>query len=173
MKAHGVFGDMTKLAARIDAAREAVHERMKGLPETDPLTAKLRAVEGKLEAARKQIVATTEGGAITGEERIREHLDRLYGTLDRWEGRPAKYQLERIDALRRELGDVDKTVADIVTKDAHALDDELKQHKLAPLPALSALDHTATPDLYALHCAATAGQDCGADAAAVATDERD
>jgi len=174
MKAHGLFGDMTKLAARIDAAREAVRERLKGLPAGDALTGKLRVLEGKLETARKQIVATTEGGAITGEERIREHLDQLYGALDRYEGRPAKYKLDRIDVLRRELGDVEKTVEVIVTKDARTLDDELKQHKLQPLPALSALDRApGEHDALVLHCAATSGRDCGDDDEAVATEERD
>ncbi len=175
MKAHGLFGDVTKLADRIDGARNAVRDRMKGLPESDGLTPKLRALADKLEAAKKQIVATTEGGAITGEERIREHLDQLYGALDRYEGRPAKYKLDRLDALRKELGDVEKTVDAIVSKDARALDDELKQKKLAPLPALSALDRAGADDLdkIALHCAASQGQDCGNDESAVATDERD
>ncbi|HEY0989168.1 MAG TPA: hypothetical protein VGD80_19000, partial [Kofleriaceae bacterium] len=81
MKAHALFGEMTKLAARIDGAREAVHARMKGLPEGDALGKKLRELDEKIETARKLIVATTEGGAITGEERIREHLDQLYGAL--------------------------------------------------------------------------------------------
>jgi hypothetical protein len=177
MKAHGLFGDMTRLTTRIDAAREAVHERIKGLPGTDPLAGKLRALGDKLESARKQIVATTEGGAITGEERIREHLDQLYGALDRWEGRPPKYKLERIDVLRRELGDVENTVAVIVRKDARALDDELKQHKLAPLPQISALGRGpgGSPgeiDAIALHCVATRGEDCDGDDAAAA-EERD
>jgi hypothetical protein len=172
MKAHGLFGDMTKLATRIDGARDAVRDRLKGLPDADPLTGKLRALGDRLEAARKQIVATTEGGAITGEERIREHLDQLYGALDRWEGRPARYKLDRIDVLRRELGDVEKTVDAIVSKDARALDDELKQHKLAPLPQISALDRGGAADALALQCAASAGEDCGGDAAAAAA-ERD
>jgi hypothetical protein len=172
MKTHGLFGDMTKLATRIDGARDAVRDRLKGLPDADPLAGKLRALGDKLEAARKQIVATTEGGAITGEERIREHLDQLYGALDRWEGRPARYKLDRIDVLRHELGDVEKTVDAIVGKDARALDDELKQHKLAPLPAVSALDRGGAVDALALSCAASRGEDCGGDAA-VATDERD
>ncbi|HMG23806.1 MAG TPA: hypothetical protein VK607_20875, partial [Kofleriaceae bacterium] len=172
MKAHALFGDMTKLAARIDAARDAVRERLAGMPAGDPLAGKLHALADKLEAARKQIVATTEGGAITGEERIREHLEQLYGALDRWEGRPAKYKLERIDVLRRELTDVDKAVAALVGKDARALDDELKQHKLAPLPAISALDRAGEPDQLALHCAASRGEDCDGDAAAAA-EERD
>jgi photosystem II stability/assembly factor-like uncharacterized protein len=173
MKAHGLFGDMTKLAGRIDAARAAVAERLKGLPDSDPLTGKLRALGDKLEAARKLIVATTEGGAITGEERIREHLDSLYGALNGWEGRPAKYQLDAIEALRRELGDVDKTLATIVGKDARALDDELKQHKLQPLPVLSALQPQSTVDALALHCVATGGRECREEHEAAALRERD
>jgi len=175
MKAHGLFGDVTRLADRIDGARSAVRDRMTGLADGDQLAGKLRALLDKIDAARKQIVATTEGGAITGEERIREHLDHLYGTLDRWEGRPARYQLERIDVLRRELGDVEKLVDGLVTRDAHALEDELKQHKLAPLPAISALDRSDDDELgaLALHCAATLGRDCGDDDAAIATDDQD
>jgi hypothetical protein len=53
-------------------------------------------------------VATKEGGAITGEERIREHLDDVYGGLMRWEGKPAAYQLARVEVLRRELAEVTK-----------------------------------------------------------------
>jgi len=172
MKAHALFGDMTKLAGRIEAAHGAVRDRMKGLPAGDGLAAKLRALLDRLDAAKKLIVATTEGGAITGEERIREHLDQLYGGINGWEGRPAKYQLDGIEALRRELADVDKTVDAIVGKDARALDDELKQHNLPPLPAISALDRIGDADQLAeaaLHCVATGGRDCDGDAAAVAT----
>ena len=152
-----------------------MRDRLAGLPAGDPLAGKLRALGDRLEAARKLIVATKEGGAITGEERIREHLDQLYGALNGWEGRPAKYQLDAIDALRRELGDATAAVDLIVGKDARALDDELKQHKLAPLPQISALDHGRDDrDALALHCVATGGRDCGDDAtAAAASQERD
>jgi hypothetical protein len=172
MKAHALFGDMTTVVGRIDAAREAVRERLKGLPENDPLTGQLRAHDGKLEAAKKLIVATTEGGAITGEERIREHLDALYGALNGHEGRPAKYQIERLAVLRRELTDVEKTLATIVGTDARALDEALKRHKLTPLPALSALDRAHDElDALALHCVASAGRDCGGDSAAAAQEQ--
>ncbi|HET7504014.1 MAG TPA: hypothetical protein VFK02_23500, partial [Kofleriaceae bacterium] len=175
MKAHALFGDMTRLTGRIDAAHRAIAERLKSVPASDELARQLRALQDKVEAARKQIVATTEGGAITGEERIREHLEQLYGALNGWEGRPAKYQLDAIEALRKELADVDRTVAAIVTKDARALDDELRKHKLEPLPQLSALDRPADVDALALHCVATGGRECegGDEAAATRTRERD
>ena len=39
---------------------------------------------------------------ITGEERIRELLGQLYGTVNGYEGRPADYQAARADSLAHE-----------------------------------------------------------------------
>jgi hypothetical protein len=96
MKAHALFGEMSELVDRIDAARAQAAK------------AKDSARLEKLDAIKKKIVATKEGGAITGEERIREQLDHAYGALSSWEGKPQAYQVERVDALRRELEDVRK-----------------------------------------------------------------
>ena len=102
MKAHALFGDMSDLVDRIDSAGAALANRIKAQPQDARLTALL----GKVEAAKKKIVATKEGGAITGEERIREHADHLYSALLSWEGKPARYLIARTEALQRELGDV-------------------------------------------------------------------
>jgi len=175
MKAHGLFGEMTKVTSRIEAARDAVRVRLKGLPAGDDLANKLRALLDKFDAARKQIVATTEGGAITGEQRIREYLEDVYGSINGWEGRPTKYQVDRIDVLRRELTDVDKLVEGLLTKDARALDDDLKQHKLEPLPALSVLERAGHDDLddVTLQCMATHGKNCRDDDSAAAAELRE
>ena len=53
---------------------------------------------------RKKIVATTEGGAITGEERLREHTDQLYGAILSYEGKPGAYQMAYIDTLKLVAG---------------------------------------------------------------------
>jgi photosystem II stability/assembly factor-like uncharacterized protein len=175
MKAHALFGSMTKLTGRLEVARDAVRERLHGLPETEPLASKLRVMLDKLDTAKRLVVATTEGGAITGEQRLREHLDILYGALQSWEGRPTKYQLERLDVLRRELTDVETMLATLVTKDARALDGELEQHKLTPLPVIGALDpanHTELDELT-LHCLATHGADCRDEDLAATRNERD
>ncbi|HET9623899.1 MAG TPA: hypothetical protein VFP84_21150 [Kofleriaceae bacterium] len=162
MKAHALFGEMTELVGKIEAAQDALRTRIKAVPDKDPLAGKLRALADKLDATRKLIVATTEGGAITGEERIREHLDQVYGAMNGWEGRPAKYQLAAVEALRKELGDAGKQLAEITGKDWRALDDELKGHKLEPLPQLSQLEHDGDElDDVALHCVASRGANCG------------
>jgi photosystem II stability/assembly factor-like uncharacterized protein len=104
MKAHALFGRMSDLVDRIDGARAATEARLKATP-ADKQAA---ALDAKMEAIKKKIVATKEGGAITGEERIREHADHLYGALLSWEGKPARYLLDRTEALSRELDDVKK-----------------------------------------------------------------
>jgi len=102
MKVHALFGEMSDLAERIDSAAAAIAQRMKAQPQQE----RLPRLAAKLDAMKKKIVATKEGGAITGEERIREHTDHLYSALLSWEGKPARYLRERTEALRHELADV-------------------------------------------------------------------
>ena len=86
------------------AARETSREAMR-CASSSPLSRR------KADEIRKKIVATKEGGAITGEERLREHTDTLYGAIMSYDGKPTDYQLARIDALNRELGDVKQQFA--------------------------------------------------------------
>jgi photosystem II stability/assembly factor-like uncharacterized protein len=65
---------------------------------------------------RSKIVATKEGGAITGEERLREFLAGLYGDVNGYDGRPTTQQFARADALSRELEDVVKEFRDLAAK---------------------------------------------------------
>ena len=169
MRAHALFGTMSALVDKLDGLRAAVADRTAAVPAADALGGKLRTLAGRLDEIKKLVVATTEGGAITGEERIREHLDILYGAMLRWEGRPTKYQLARIDTLDREIADVAKQLAEVVAKDVRALDSARQQHKLAPIPVAAA----AVPavDQAAIECVASRGRSCGRDAGVAA--ERD
>ncbi|HEX6833661.1 MAG TPA: hypothetical protein VF132_09010, partial [Rudaea sp.] len=106
MTVHAMFGDMTDLVYRINAVREGAAARAAKLPEKDALRAQLTAASDKADAMRKKIVATKEGGAITGELRLREYTDDLYGAIMSYEGKPGDYLLERTAALKHELSDV-------------------------------------------------------------------
>ena len=55
---------------------------------------------------RKKIVATKEGGAITGEERIREKTTQLYGAIVLLRGPARRLLVERIDSLTHERNDL-------------------------------------------------------------------
>jgi len=111
MKVHGMFGRMSDLVARIQAVRAGAAASAGKLPQDDALRTQLTALADKADTIRKQIVATKEGGAITGEERLREHMDQLYGALMSYEGKPADTLVAYTGALERELGDVENDFA--------------------------------------------------------------
>jgi hypothetical protein len=105
------------------------------MPEGDALRKQVSDFDGKVDAVRKKIVATTEGGAITGEERLREHTDQLYGAILSYEGKPAAYQVTYIDTLRRELNDVTKQFDQLLAQELPALNDSLKSKGQQPIEA--------------------------------------
>ena len=130
MKVHGLFGEMSDLAARIVATREGANAIAGTLPDGDALKAQLTAVAGKADTIRKKIVATKEGGAITGEQRLREHMDDLYGELLSYEGKPGDYMIARTDALQHELKDIEDEFKTLVDKDLNDVNGQLKTRGL-------------------------------------------
>ena len=146
MKAHALFGDESALMDRILGLRKALAQGGAALPEGDQLRKNISDFDGKVDAVRKKIVATTEGGAITGEERLREHTDQLYGALLSYEGKPGAYLIAYVDALKRELDDVTKEFEQLLAQDLPALNESLKakgQQPISPPPAKVAVNDTA------------------------------
>jgi hypothetical protein len=137
MRVRDLFGDESALMDRLIALRKELAQTGAALPDGDPLRKQISNFDGKVDGVRKKIVATTEGGAITGEERLREHTDQLYGAILSYEGKPAAYQIVYIETLKRELDDVTKQFDQLLAHDLPALNDSLKskgQQPLSPPP---------------------------------------
>jgi hypothetical protein len=126
MKVHELFNDESILFERIAGLREQVAEAGKDRPAGDAVRRKLSDFDGKLDGLRKQIVATTEGGAITGEERLREHTDQLYGALISWDGPPSSYQVENTVALRYQLNEISAEFARVTAAELPAINKALQ-----------------------------------------------
>jgi photosystem II stability/assembly factor-like uncharacterized protein len=142
MKVYELFNDESALFARIASLRQQVADAGEHRRPADALLPRLAAFDGKLDAVRKKIVATTEGGAITGEERLREHTDQLYGAINSWDGPPSQYQLDNTIALRGQLNEIDAEFSHLTTTDLPALNKALHGAGAQPLnvPALTAFD---------------------------------
>jgi photosystem II stability/assembly factor-like uncharacterized protein len=133
MQAHALLNRMSGLVDRIKGLQALAVAQARALPEKDPLREGLERLAAAAQAQLTEIVATKEGGAITGEERIREHADQIYGALMSYEGRPGDYQIARVAALSRELDGVAAAVDALVAKDAPPLNDALVKRGLKPL----------------------------------------
>jgi len=130
MRLHRLLGEMSFDVDRINGVHAALGERGAKVKGDAVFSKRLQELAGKVEAMRKKIVATTEGGAITGEERIREKTTQLYGAILNYEGRPGDYQMARIDSLKKELDDVAGEFEAFVTKELPTVNKSLAQKKL-------------------------------------------
>ncbi len=140
MKLHKMLGHMSYAVAAIQGVRDAALARSGKLPEKDPLRGRLRQLSTDLDALRSKIVATKEGGAITGEERIREHLGELYGDVNTYEGKPTDYQVARGESLGHELEDVMADFRKLTDKELPGINASLKKKKSEAISVLSEAD---------------------------------
>jgi photosystem II stability/assembly factor-like uncharacterized protein len=130
-----LFADESALMDRIMALRSSLAQNKQQLASDPDLQKAVTDLDGKVDAVRKQIVATTEGGAITGEERLREHTDQLFAAILSYEGKPADYQIARIDALRKELADATADFEKLVSNELPKLNETLKAKGQPPIDA--------------------------------------
>jgi photosystem II stability/assembly factor-like uncharacterized protein len=133
MRVHKLFGEESALMDRINTLRASLARSSQAVAKDATLRKQVADVDEKVDRVRRRIVATKEGGAITGEERLREHTDQLYGALLGYEGRPGAYHLARIDALQRELHDITAELAQVIERDLPGLNKALRSRGQPPL----------------------------------------
>jgi photosystem II stability/assembly factor-like uncharacterized protein len=137
MKLYNMLGEMTFATERINGLRLALNDRASRLPAGDPLRQRLETASAQVDELRRKIVATKEGGMITGEERLREFLTALYSNVVFYEGRPSQVQTERAEVLGREMGDVVKDFDAWTAKELSDINAALVKKKLEPIKPLT------------------------------------
>ncbi len=140
MKIYHTIEHMTWGVSSIEGVRNEANARAAKLAEKDPLRKQLQDLAGKCDALRSKIVATKEGGMVTGEERIREHLGQLYGTVNDYEGRPTDYQSARENSLAHELQDVLDDFQKLTEKELPAINAGLKKKNAEAITVLNESD---------------------------------
>ena len=136
LKLYKMLDHMSYAVASITSVRDAAQDRLTKLPPNDPLRKKVEELADKTDSLRSKIVATKEGGAITGEVRIREYTTEVYGNVNGYEGKPTAEAVARADALGRELDDLVKEF-DQLTSSLSGINSGLTKKKLAPIQPLS------------------------------------
>jgi hypothetical protein len=128
---------MTWAVDAIVGVRDAATARIAELQASDPLRQQLKSFADAVDAIRSKIVATKEGGMITGEERLREYLGGLYGDVNGYDGRPTDEQTARAQTLGRELEDVVRQFTSLTTERLPRLNRQLASKKLRAIDVLS------------------------------------
>jgi hypothetical protein len=137
IRVYNLLGDMSFDVDRINGVHDALLARAAALKGDPALAKRLNDTAQQVEELRRKIVATKEGGAVTGEERIREKTTALYGAILNYEGRPGDYQIARIDSLKKELDDVRIEFDSLLAKELPAINKSLNQKKLQFIEPIS------------------------------------
>ena len=100
----------------------------------------LADLAGKLDAMHKTLVATREGGWLSGEEQLRERLGMLYGAVNTYDGRPTDSQIAEMENLSKLLDQKAASLDAIVKQDLVAANRILKSRTLAEIALLQRAD---------------------------------
>ena len=135
---HHLF-DMTEsftfLTMRVMKARDQAQLRAAKLSGADRKV--LTDLADKSDALYKTLVATSEGGWLSGEQEIRERLGMLYGSVNIYDGRPTDPQLQEMELLEKEIGKKSAQWDAITAKELAAANKVLAAKKLDPINVLT------------------------------------
>ena len=137
MKLYNILGHMSWAVDTIVGVRDAAAQRATQVAGDDPLHQRLTDLSASADQIRSRIVATKEGGAITGEERLREYVASVYGDVNRYDGRPTDSQVARTEVLRRELEDVIQEFQKQIADELPSINSALEQKQLPALHVIT------------------------------------
>ena len=135
-----MLGHMSWVVDAIIDVRDGANQRAAKVPASSPLHKQLADLAASSDQIRSEIVATKEGGAITGEERLREYVAKVYGDVNGYNGRPTDAQVARTAVLGRELEDVIQKFQKLTSAQLPSINPELQKQKLPPLSVVSEAD---------------------------------
>ena len=133
----GLLNHMSWAVDAVIGVRDSATVTAAKLPANHPLRQQLAGLADDVDKIRSKIVATKEGGMITGEERLREYLGGLYGDVNGYDGRPTDSQVARADVLARELDDVIREFNSLTSQRLPAINRGLQAKKLAVIKVIS------------------------------------
>jgi len=127
--------DFAFLTERVMNVRDQAQARAAKLTGGDQKT--LNDLAAKSDALYKTLVATGEGGWLSGEEEIRERLGALYGAVNIYDGRPTDPQLHEATLLEKEIGKKSSAWDAIANKELPAANKTLAARKLDPIKPIT------------------------------------
>lgn len=123
---------LTYTADAMTDLQEQARKQAEGLKKGDALATKLNGFADRLENLRKSIVTSKEG-RLSGEEKLREKLGTLYGSVNGYDGHPTNSQLSFMGVMKGELEKAQAEFETLAAKETPALNAQLKSRKLAEL----------------------------------------
>jgi photosystem II stability/assembly factor-like uncharacterized protein len=140
MELYGMLADLTYTTDAVVDARDQAKRRAAGLEERSALARRLAQVADQLDKLHQSLVATHEGGWLSGELELREKLGGLYGAVNGYEGRPTRSQLDQVKVLKERLDELSGRLRTVEQGTLAEANHALSSAKRQPISVLARKD---------------------------------
>ena len=137
MRLYDALSDLTYLVESIANLRDQASERAKGLRHGSSLAARLEDFGRELEELRASMVSTSDAGWLSGDEKLREHMGNLFGSINNYQGKPTATQLEQMEVLLEELKEKQDRFERLLAQQQGRLNKSLERQGLEPIGRLT------------------------------------
>ena len=137
---YDMLAQLTYIVDATNDLRDQVKQRQAAAPGGQlggQLKDQLNALSEKLDDFRSTLVSVKEGGMITGEKKLREHLGELYGSVNGYSGRPTQSQIESTAVLVKKLDDAGAQFKSITAAQVSSLNAALQSSQQPPVTVTS------------------------------------
>ena len=142
MKAYDLLQTLAYTDRQVREIRDQ-SKKLSGLV-SKSMSKKLLTISVRMDTLHSRIVSTQEG-KITGEERLREKIAFIYGSIMQYPGRPTDSQIQGLDLLAQESGKIITDVNGFVGNDLPKLNEELVKDKKTEIKLTSQEDFIKEP----------------------------
>ena len=142
MKAYNLLESLAYSDRQVKEIRD--QSRILAKSASKSLSKKLLSVSSRMDTLHNKIVSTKEG-KITGEERLREKIAFIYGSMMAYPGRPTDSQIQGLDLLFQEAIKLQAGINGFITDDLVKINQELLKDKKTEIKIISLEDFSKEP----------------------------
>ena len=135
MRLYAMIEDLAYTVDRICELRDEAKVRADGSADA-ALKGRLEMLAGEAETTRGKLVPVKEVEGLAGEDRLREKLSEVYGAVTGYRGRPSRSQLDRLEAVRKDIAAATQAFETTLQRDLGPLNESLTKNGLKPLKPL-------------------------------------
>ena len=138
--------DLLQSLAYSDRQAREVSRQGKDLAKSLPksFSKRLTAKSVRMDTLHAKIVSTSEG-KVTGEERLREKIAFIYGSMMAYPGRPTDAQLQGLDLLAQDSKKIQDEINGFISNDLPKLNQDLKKENKAEIKIISQEEFSKEP----------------------------
>jgi len=134
MKTYHLLESLAYLDRQAKEIRDKATTLEKEVPK--PLAKRLKEIAIRMDTLHMKLVSTKEG-KVTGEEKLREKIGFIYGSIMSYLGRPTDSQISGLDILSKEVDSCKTIVNDVLTGDLIQTNQELARLKKEEIKVIS------------------------------------